>query len=124
MSPSWNRDEEGKKWMVALLKVSRSLETEIVQQCPNCKESNYTICDDGIYECNHCGRLFLPTTAGVVPALRAIRLRRKIEAQLIAREVGVSRQAIWKWETGKTNPTKKNARKIVQVYSKICGCDT
>ena len=57
------------------------------------------------------------------PRIESDKAEEKIEAGLIAREVGVSRQALWKWETGRTNPTKKNARKIVQVYSRICGCD-
>ena len=109
--------------MVALFKMPQCLESDVKQQCPDCKESDYKICDDGIYECNHCGRLFLPTTAGIAPALRAIRLRRKIEAQLIAREVGVSRQTLWKWESGKSNPLAKNAKKLVRVYRKLCGCD-
>ena len=111
---------------MVLLKVSQKLEPDVeAQKCPGCRGRNYKVCSDGLCECNNCGRVFLPvaSTAGIAPELKKIRVRRGIKVNDVARMVGVSRCSLWKWETGRSNPSMAHAKDLVQIYRELCSCD-
>ena len=48
--------------------------------------------------------------------LRAHRERCKMTQELVAEKLGVSRQAVSKWEQGKTEPSTTNLVKLARLY--------
>ena len=48
--------------------------------------------------------------------LRAHRERCKMTQELVAEKIGVSRQAVSKWEQGKTEPSTTNLVKLARLY--------
>ena len=51
----------------------------------------------------------------MIADLKTARLRVGLKRHEFARRVGVSAVAVWKWETGKTQPTDANWRAIEAV---------
>lgn len=48
--------------------------------------------------------------------LRAHRERCKMTQELVAEKIGVSRQAVSKWESGATEPSTSNLIKVARLY--------
>ena len=48
--------------------------------------------------------------------LRAHRERCKMTQELVAGKIGVSRQAVSKWESGATEPSTSNLIKVARLY--------
>lgn len=47
--------------------------------------------------------------------IKALRRRAGLSQEQVAEQVGVSRQAVAKWEAGQSAPSTENLRKLVQV---------
>ena len=104
---------------MALPKVSQHLDSDVIKErCPACGQSDYRIYSDGYRECLHCGRLFLLVESmdRIGPALKKVRIENGIKAQDVADAIGVHRNALWEWESGRVRPNAKSIRKLLRYY--------
>jgi transcriptional regulator with XRE-family HTH domain len=53
---------------------------------------------------------------GIGSNIKKFRTERRLSQEYLAEELGVSRQAVSKWETGQTEPTAKNLLQLAQLF--------
>lgn len=60
---------------------------------------------------------------GIGDNIRKLRASRKLSQEYLAEQLGISRQAVSRWETGQTEPTARNLVELAGILSLYCGAD-
>jgi DNA-binding XRE family transcriptional regulator len=61
----------------------------------------------------------LPQQKDVPAYIQSSRLNMDMSLQQVAASIGVTRQAVWGWENGKSCPTVTNLTKLVSLFEGI-----